>query len=70
MPPSNGLASFHESSSQGVPVARWAGREYREFDMGTQDLKPGMYFWFAPVNRGKDVPAIYVGRIVLTRGRD
>jgi hypothetical protein len=46
-----------------VSIADAAGDKYHTFDLGTHDLKPGMYFWLAPMDNPDAVQAIYTDRI-------
>jgi uncharacterized protein DUF4838/glycosyl hydrolase family 67 len=50
-----------------LTVQEAAGKEYRTIDLGTHDLKKGMYFWFAPMNNPDAVEAVFVDRIFCIR---
>ncbi len=43
------------------------GGEYRVVDMGVHELRPTMYFWFAPKANPDQVEAIFVDRIFFIR---
>ncbi|MBM3501474.1 MAG: DUF4838 domain-containing protein, partial [Armatimonadetes bacterium] len=46
-----------------------ADGEYRTYDLGVHELKPGMYFWVCPPNNGDAVEAVYTDRIFCVRER-
>jgi hypothetical protein len=41
--------------------------EYRTYDLGVHELKPGMYFWVCPPNNAEAVEAVYTDRIFCVR---
>jgi len=52
-----------------VKIEQAADGAYHAFDLGTHDVKPGMYFWVAPMNNPTEVNAIFVDRVFLVRAR-
>jgi len=42
--------------------------QYRTYDLGVHQLKPGMYFWVAPPGNAELVDAVYVDRIFCVKG--
>jgi hypothetical protein len=43
--------------------------EYRVYDLGVHELKPGMYFWVCPPNNADAVEAVYTDRMFCVKGR-
>jgi hypothetical protein len=41
--------------------------EYRTYDLGVHELKPGMYFWVCPPNNAEAVEAVYTDRVFCVR---
>jgi hypothetical protein len=41
--------------------------DYHVYDLGTHELRSGMYFWMAPPKRPGEVQAVYVDRIFLIK---
>ncbi len=52
-----------------VSVKEIADGAYQVFDLGTHDLRGGMYVWIAPPKRPGEVQAVYVDRIYFVRKR-
>ncbi len=68
------IGIYDSSASKGVvtqtiTLEQAKDNEYHTYDLGTHELKRGMYFWFAPMNNPEQVSAIYVDRIFLIRMR-
>jgi len=51
-----------------VKVEDSVGKDYQVHDLGTHELRGGMYFWIAPPKRPGEVEAVYIDRIFLVRG--
>jgi hypothetical protein len=65
---------YDSTSNQGVAqitetLENAADGEYRTYDLGVHELKPGMYFWIAPPNNGDAVEAVYTDRLFCVRER-
>ncbi|MCU0959542.1 MAG: DUF4838 domain-containing protein [Pirellulaceae bacterium] len=56
-------------AEQMVTIEQSGDGEYHTFDLGSQDLKGGMYFWIAPLKNPDQVDAVYVDRVFLVRER-
>jgi hypothetical protein len=54
-------------SGQTVHIEQCPGGHYETYDLGVLDLKPGMYFWAAPMNNPDKVTAISVDRVFLVQ---
>jgi hypothetical protein len=54
-------------SGQTVRLEQCQGGHYETYDLGVLDLKPGMYFWAAPMNNPDKVTAISVDRVFLVQ---
>ncbi|NLX54905.1 MAG: DUF4838 domain-containing protein [Planctomycetaceae bacterium] len=54
-------------AGQTVTIEQSSGGAYHTFDLGTQHLKDGMYFWIAPMKNPDQVDAVYTDRIFLVR---
>lgn len=52
-----------------VQIEDVADGEYHEHDLGVHALRPGMYFWVAPMGNADEVEAVYADRIFLVRER-
>jgi len=46
-----------------ITVSEASGAQYHTLDLGVHDLKPGMYFWVAPLNNPGQVSAVFVDRL-------
>jgi len=51
--------------SNDISLEQMAGGKYVLLDLGTWDLKAGMYIWFAPVNNPDIVKGIYTDRVLF-----
>lgn len=56
-------------AAQRESIANCLGGEYRTYDLGVHELKPGMYFWVAPLANPEQVEAVAVDRIYCVRER-
>ena len=73
--PSGGAFNFgiHDPSNHtyvardGVSVHGGKDGEYHVYGLAVRNLRPGMYFWLAPVANGQNVEALYIDRIYLIR---
>ncbi|NOX54409.1 MAG: DUF4838 domain-containing protein [Planctomycetes bacterium] len=54
-------------ASRRVSVEDSQGDRYRIFDLGTHELRGGLYFWVAPPERPGQIDAVYVDRIFIVR---
>jgi hypothetical protein len=54
-------------TAQDVTIDQFAGAEFAMIDLGVHQLRPGMYFWFAPDNNPEAVEAVYIDRILLLK---
>jgi hypothetical protein len=52
-----------------VQIPDVANGEYHTIDLGVHELKPGLYFWIAPMGKKSEVTAVYTDRIFLAKER-
>jgi hypothetical protein len=64
----NGPANKGETTIT-VQIPEVADGGYHTIDLGVHELKPGMYFWIAPMGKTADVTAVYTDRIFLVKKR-
>ncbi len=50
-----------------VTIEQAADGKHHDYDLGTHELRQGLYFWVAPPGNADTVEAVYVDRIYLVR---
>ncbi len=70
--PASTVGLYDSPASKGVSrltetLENAADGEYRTYDLGVHDLKPGMYFRVCPPKNAETVEAVYTDRIFCVR---
>lgn len=66
------LGVYDEDAKRGtahkdLSVKEIAKSEYTVVDLGSLELKPSQYVWFAPPKRPGEVDAVFVDRVIVVR---